>query len=166
VLAAIPKQTAVMRPAWFLLPFALACSVVPAKAFELVRVWPGTRSAESFERISEYFTGRENTGGQTIVRSQPAERGGYYWLLRTRTPAALAGVTFELTYTAPHSAEPRTRLFHADLPAGRHVTLIGLTGTDWPELEAEPVTWRLRVLDAQGNELAHEASVLWTEPTR
>lgn len=151
-----------MRTAWLFLPLALA-SAVPLTAFELVRVWPGSRTADSFERISEYFTGHENPGRQTILRSQPAERGGYYWLLRTRTSSALSGVSIELTYTTPQAAEPRTTTFRTNLPAGGRVTMVGLTGSDWPDLEAEPVTWRLRVLDATGAELAHEASFLWTE---
>jgi hypothetical protein len=77
----------------------------------------------------------------------------------------LTGVTIELTYTAPHAAEPRTQVFRTNLPAGNHVTMVGLTGSDWPVLEAEPVTWHLRLLDAAGAELAHEASFLWTETT-
>ena len=154
-----------MRPAWFLLPLALSITL-PLSAFELVRVWPGSRTADSFDRISEYFTGRENPGGRTLLRSQPAERAGYYWLLRTRSPQPLAGVTIELTYTAPDAASPRTQVFHVDLPAGSHVTMVGLTGADWPDLETEPVVWRLRLLDRSGTELAHETSFLWTGTDR
>jgi hypothetical protein len=51
--------------------------------------------------------------------------------------------------------------FKTRLPAGRHVTLAGLTGADWPQPEARPVAWRLRVLNGAGQELAAEQSFLW-----
>jgi hypothetical protein len=154
-----------MHSAWLLLLLALA-SALPASALELVRVWPGSRTADSFERISEYFTGRENPGRQTILRSQPAERGGYYWLIRTKAPVTLHSVILEITVTAPGTNDPVTHAFRTDLPAGSHVTLAGLTGADWPDPKVDPVTWRVRVLDANGTELAHEASFLWTSPER
>lgn len=160
-----PDHTALMRFAWLLLSFALAAPL-PAPALELIRVWPGSRTADSFERISEYFTGRENPGRQTILRSQPGERGGYYWLIRTKAPVTLHSVVLEITVTAPGVSEPVIHTFRTHLPAGSHVTLAGLTGADWPDPDVEPVTWRVRVVDANGTELAREASFLWTSLER
>ena len=130
-----------------------------------VRVWPGYRSADSFERISEYFTGEENTGGQTVLRSRPAERAGFYFLARLKNAGpAVAGATFELDVITPASAAPRTFTFTAGLPAGEHVFNLGLTGADWPGAKVQPVAWKLTVLAPGGAELARAQSYLWEKP--
>lgn len=131
-----------------------------------VRVWPGYRPAESFDRISEYFTGRENPGGQTVLRSQPAERAGFYFLARIKNAGpAVAGATFKLDVITPASAAPRTFTFAADLPAGEQVFNLGLTGADWPGgAKARPVAWQLAVLAPGGAELVQTQSYLWEKP--
>jgi hypothetical protein len=138
----------------------LSTAALAASDVTLVRVWSGPRTAESFARISEYFSGEENPGAQTIVRTQPGSRAGYYWLIRTKAGTATEA-TIELSVLAPDSAAPRIYTLSTRLPAGRHVTLAGLTGADWPQPEARPVAWRLRVLNGAGQELAAEQSFLW-----
>lgn len=152
-----------MRFARFLFPalVLLAPAATLAAELELVRVWSGPRTAESFERISEYFDGQENTSGQTVLRSQPAQRAGYYWLIRTRTADATAA-TVELAVLAPGESTARLYTFATRLPGASHVTMAGLTGADWPDIKARPVAWRLRVLGPDGRELAAEQSFLWT----
>ena len=55
-----------------------SAGLVRAAEVEFVRVWPGWRDSQSFERISEYFTGQENTGSQVVLRSHPEIRPGFY----------------------------------------------------------------------------------------
>lgn len=131
---------------------------------ELVRVWTGHRAAESFTRISEYFTGEENTGGQTVLRTDPAQRTGYYWLIRTSTSARMAEVRVEISVVETSSLSPSVSEWLVDLPEGNHVTLAGLTGTAWQQPGTQPVAWRLRLLSPDGRELAREQSFLWTGP--
>lgn len=152
-----------MRSARLFLLALLSSAALAASEVTLVRVWSGPRTAESFERISEYFSGEENTGGQTIVRTQPTARAGFYWLIRTKTGAA-TDATIELSVIAPDAPAARTYTLPTRLPAGSHVTMAGLTGADWPQAEARPVAWRLRVLDGAGRELANEQSFLWVAP--
>lgn len=145
---------------------SLLC-LAPARAADVtfVRVWPGYRAAESFERISEYLTGNENTGGQTILRSQPAERTGFYFLARLKNSGtAVAGATFELNVITPASATPHTFTFTGDLPAGEHVFNLGLTGADWPDAKTEPVAWKLTVLAPDHAGLTSAQSFLWDKP--
>ncbi len=154
-----------MRIAWhLLLPLALALPLAAAEA-TLVRVWSGHRTAESFERISEYFTGQENPGNQTIVRTQPGHRAGYYWLMRTACPAPVTAARIELAVTQPGTEAPVIYTLTTDLPAGSHVTLAGLTGSDWPDAGSQPTAWRLRILAPDGTTLAREQSFLWTTTT-
>jgi len=137
----------------------------PAGGVRLVRVWPEWHAAESFARLSEYFGGGENTGGRTVLRSQPKERAGYYFLVRTETAAAVVGARIELQVLLPGATEPKSFSFTADLAAGTHVTLAGLTGADWPSEKTTPAAWHLAVLAADGKVLAEEKSFLWAVPT-
>lgn len=150
-----------MRFARFLLLTLVSAVPLLAGDVALVRVWTGPRTADSFDRISEYFDGQENTGGQTILRTQPGARAGRYWLIRTKAAVA-TDASIELVVLAPGTDIPRTHRLSTRLPAGSHVTMTGLTGADWPDPDVRPVAWKLRVLDAAGNELAAEQSFLWT----
>ena len=94
--------------------FLLVASVTFARAAEIEfsRVWPSWRDAESFDRISEYFTEKENTGGHTIVRTQPGARVGYYFLVRLKDPAtAPAGGKFVLNIITPTDPAAKTFTF-------------------------------------------------------
>jgi hypothetical protein len=151
----------------FVASFLTFLCLVPVQAADVtfVRLWPGYRTAESFERISEYFTGGENTGGQVVLRSQPAERAGFYFLARLKNAgAAITGATFELNIITPASAAPRTFTFAGDLPAGQCVFNLGLTGTDWPSRKTQPVAWKLVVLAPGRAEITSAQSFLWDKP--
>jgi hypothetical protein len=148
----------------FIIAFFCATSARAAEV-TFVRVWPGYRTAESFERISEYLTGQENTSGQTVLRSQPAQHDGFYFLVRLKNAsAAIAGAGMELSVITPASATPRTLNFTADLPAGQHVFECGLTGADWPDIAAHPVAWKIVIRAPGGAELASTQSFLWSKP--
>jgi hypothetical protein len=142
----------------------------PASAadLEIVRVWPGYRTAESFERISEYFTGKENTSGESVHRTQADSRAGYYFLVRMENRGSeIASAHAELHVITPASAEPKTYSFPCTVQAGSNVLHLGLTGTDWPEdVKDETVAWRLRLLKADGTELADSQSFLWANPAK
>ena len=132
---------------------------------EIVRVFTGWQDASSFERISEFFNGRENSGGIPVLRSRPAERAGYYWLVRLKNgDAALAGANFELQVITPASPEARIFAFPASIPAGRSLIRLGLTGADWPGARVRPVAWQLSLLTADGRTVVARQSFLWAMP--
>jgi hypothetical protein len=147
------------------------CSAVQLTAADLttVRIWPGYRTADSFQRMSEFFSGEENTSGQTILRSQPSVRDGFYFLTRLKnTGPANDNVRVELSVITPTSAEPKriTSFATTAVPTGSHVFQIGLTGTDWPDATVTPVAWQLRLLTADGQELLRDQSFLWSQPAK
>ncbi len=151
-----------------LLSLALAHQLAAAE-LTAVRVWPSYRSAASFERISEFFDGRENTSGQPVLRSQPATREGFYFLTRLKNSGpALENIRVELDILTPALPEPRrvTTFAATTIPAGSHVFQIGLTGTDWPDAQVQPVAWQLRFLNSEGRELLREQSFLWSQPAK
>jgi hypothetical protein len=148
---------------FLLLPLLALVPTLRAADLTLVRVWSEWRSAATFAGISEFLSGRENTEGQTVLRSQPAERTGYYFLVRTQTTAAVPGARVELQVLLPGIEQPRTITFPADLPAGSHVTLAGLTGPDWPGEKTRPLAWHLAVRGPDGATLASAQSYLWAK---
>ncbi len=164
--AAAPSRTSqLMRFASVL--FILSALSLSAGELSVVRIIPEYRTVESFERISEFFDGKENTGGQTYLRSQPGSRAGFYFLTRLNNPgAALSGARIELAYVTPAATAPRSITFPpTNVPSGRHVFQVGLTGSDWDDADARPIAWRLRVLSADGRELINEQSFLWNQPS-
>ncbi len=153
-----------------LLVAATIAVALPAVAFakegevKIVRVFTGWRAASSFKHISEYFDGRENTHGETMLRTHPDQRGGYYFLLRVANSGAPVAVklTVQLIMPAGHQATSFT--FATELKSGDHVLNLGLTGDDWPDAKANPVAWKLEVTTPDGHVLATEKSYLWEKP--
>lgn len=143
-------------------PAALAAGV------EFVRVWPAWRDAESFVRIGEFFGRPENTRGEIVLRTQPDVRDGYYFLVRIKKTDGVSGpARFELSVIRPDAPDPKTFTFPAALEKEESVFQLGLTGADWPGgEEANPVAWKLALVDAAGRVLAEEKSFLWEKPAR
>jgi len=160
-------QTPPMRPllALALLLPTLVC--LRAADFAITEVWPQWRDAESFDRISEYFGGGENTGSHRILRTHADIRAGFYFLVRLAPAVAVANAKFELQVIRPDAPEPKTFTFFAGAPAASPVFELGLTGADWPGgAKARPVAWKLALLAADGRVLAGQQSFLWENPAK
>ena len=156
-----------MRSLFLLTLLLTSIASVRAAEAEFTLVRPQWREAETFDRISEYLGGGENPGGQTILRTQPNLRAGFYFLVRVSHPAALTDAKFVLHVIRPDSPEPKTFTFPAATPAGGAAFQLGLTGADWPgEKKAHPVAWKLALLAADGRVLAEQKSFLWEKPAK
>jgi hypothetical protein len=147
-----------------LLFLLLGLGVASAGELSLVRVHPGWRDAASFKRISEYFDGKENTGGELVLRTHPDQRGGYYFLVRTANTGDVRAVTARLQVITETNAKAREYTFSPTLKAGDTVFHLGLTGSDWPDAATTPVAWKLDLTDAEGRVLATTQSYLWGKP--
>jgi hypothetical protein len=143
---------------------ATAEALAKAGDVSIVRVFTGWRDAASFKRISEYFDGKENTGGGILLRTQPDQRAGYYFLVRAANSGAPVAVTVSVQMITPTDAKPRTYTFSTALKSGETVLNLGLTGIAWPDAKANPVAWKLDLLSADGQVLATEKSYLWEKP--
>jgi len=143
--------------------FAVPC-LTHAAEVEFVRIWPAWRTAESFERISEFFDGQENTGRNTVLRSQPDTRAGYYFLVRTKTTLNAADAKFVLQIIKPDAPQAKTYTFPVVLIGREIVFNLGLTGTDWPDRKTHAVAWHLALVNGKGDELASSQSFLWAKP--
>ncbi|AWI09361.1 hypothetical protein [Ereboglobus luteus] len=133
-------------------------------AVEVVRVWPEYRAAESFDRISEYFSDKENTGGQIVLRTRPESREGYYFFTRVKIPADISNARIVIDVIMPTSPDPK--IHSLPVPPLRKGTVLlnpGLTGADWPDAKARPTAWRMRLLAADGAEIFARQSYLWSK---
>lgn len=154
-----------MRFVVFTLLLVLSIARVSAAEVEFLRVWPSWRDADAFDRIAEYFGGRENFGRQVVLRTQPDTRAGYYFLVRVKSATALASSKFEVTVIRPDHPEPKVFRFEVAVPGKETVYQLGLTGSDWPAGDkANPVAWKLALVGADGNVLAEQKSFLWEKP--
>ena len=154
-----------MRLLVFTLLLVLSLARTHAADVEFLRVWPAWRDADAFDRIGEYFGGRENFGRQLVLRTQKNARAGYYFLVRVKSVTAISTATFEVSVIRPDSPEPKVFRFEATVPAKEFVYQFGLTGSDWPAGDAaNPVAWKLALVGADGRVLAEQKSFLWEKP--
>lgn len=145
----------------------LGVMAAPAAEVEFIRVWPGWREAQSFERIREFFSGHEYSGKQIILRSHPDERSGFYFLTRVQNSGpGVSAVKFSLQIIAANDPLPKTFSFPATLRPGTSVFNLGLTGPDWTDRKTPPVAWKLELLGDDGHVLASEKSFLWELPAK
>lgn len=154
---------------YFLLVALWLGSVAATRAadVEFLRVWPGWRDADVFDRIAEYFGGNENSRRQVVLRTQAEWRAGYYFLVRVKSASAVTGAKFELNVIRPDAPDPLTFSFPAEVPARETVFELGLTGKDWPAgQKANPVAWRLALVGSDGRLIAEQKSFLWEKPAK
>ncbi|HET7536229.1 MAG TPA: hypothetical protein VFJ90_07235, partial [Candidatus Didemnitutus sp.] len=141
-----------------------ALGAAESNALKIVRVFTGWRDAGSFKRISEYFDGKENTGGEVVLRTHGEERGGYYFLTRIGNPGAPVEAKLVLQVVMPGNAVPRNFTFPVSIQTKDTVFNLGLTGADWPDKKVHPVAWKMEITAADGQMLATEKSYLWEKP--
>ena len=154
-------------PFGFFLFSVASLLVAQAAEVEFVRVWPGWRDAESFVRISEYFSGEENFGREVVLRTHPDQRAGFYYLVRVKNSGAkITGAKFVLHAISPSAPEPKMTTFAADIPTRSEVFLLGLTGPDWISRDVHPVAWKLELRSADNQVLASGQSFLWEKPPK
>lgn len=156
-------------PTFITLALAVGLPAVARAADEatgpaIVRVFSGWRAGDSFKRIAEYFDGKEHPGNETILRTHPGQRTGYYFLVRMKNPGAPRPVRFQLELVEPGSGASRTVALPAELGTGSTVYQLGLTGPEWQDAKVQPMAWHLRVLGESDQVLASEKSYLWEKP--
>ena len=136
----------------------------PAYATEILHVHSKYIEEKDFQRISEYFSGLENTGRRIITRSRSDARSGMYFVitLDRKSPQLAPGSTIEVQLIAPHEPDIRTfRLpFPENAPRSREI-FAGITGHDWPDKDTPVLAWKITLYDAQEIALAQKESYLW-----
>jgi hypothetical protein len=144
----------------------LAACASPPKAVNLhfERVWLTWRDADQFQSFYEYHTGEELVGKWTVLRSEPYDRTGLYFQIRTVNPSAARGGKIVIRVISSDSIEPRVFTFPVEVPAGSRLFVVGITGTDWPMIRVVPVAWDVELQAPDGSVLAKKTSFLWEKP--
>lgn len=146
---------------------ALASTRAGAADPTFVRVWPQWHDADSFQSFYEYETSRELTGKWIVLRSQPEERTGLYFLVRLDNPEAeIVGASYVVSVITPDTTDTKTYSFPVNIPPGSQVFEIGLTGRDWAGPHVQPVAWDVELHGADGRVLARKSSFLWEKSRR
>jgi hypothetical protein len=142
----------------------IATTSALASEVSIVRIQPGWRDAASFKRVSEYFSGRENTGGQIVIRTQPDERAGFYFLARVKNSGAPLVAKIRLELIGSKQSDPVVHTLTTELKSGDSVLNVGITGADWPDPRVHPIAWKFELLGEDARLLARETSYLWAKP--
>lgn len=144
----------------------LGAATSPAADLSFQRVWPVWRTADSFQSFYEYHTGRELVGRWVVMRSQPDERTGVYFLVRVKnTGAPERGANLVVRVISPDAPQTRVYNFPTTIKAGSWLYEIGLTGKDWMFGRVHPVAWDVELQSADGTVVARKASFLWEKPS-
>ena len=119
-----------------------------------------------FVRVSEYFTGKENTSGRVIVRSNETERDGLYVLLALDFPdkdSQPKPYKLVLQILDSESLDPVTYSFLLpDHAITQGELWLGLTGEDWPTPKKKIMAWHLAVQAKDDSILTNNQSFLWS----
>ena len=153
------------KPASFLC-FFLSLTVCSTAKINLEVRKKAFFSTESFQRIPEFFTGKEYEGLKVYCRSNDASRDGFYFVVKIsgsleKEPSQML---WDLDWLMPHAPRPRTKQIPIENPNifGKEV-FVGLTGGDWPRQSVQPLAWCLKLLDGEGREIAQKKSFLWSK---
>lgn len=132
-------------------------------------VFPSVKEARDFERISEYLTGVEYTGGDVVVRTQPNHRGGLYFIVGLEMGGELPeGAVATVEFAAGDSPEPRK--FQLIVPPMTGTGLfrelrLGVTGSDWSKADPNVMAWRVALRrKSDGGLIVSKQSYLWELP--
>jgi len=140
---------------------------LPERIAHIKKVRIRSIEGHRFVRLSEYFTGKENTGNRMIVRSQPEERTGMYFILRLDRPVCdiQDASTVRMSMLLPLLAEPIVyEMPFASEKKRTRTVMVGITGSDWKMGGIVPVGWHVGIEDDDGNILAEHSSFLWRMP--
>ncbi len=136
-------------------------------ALEIVNAYPQFMEEQSFQRISEFFSGVEKAGPYLIVRTQPQVRGGEYFVItldqRVRSLPEGTQIILEVVRPDSHSLTAYTLELPEKRPNTRQI-YAGITGSEWPDSAIRPLAWKISFINSQGTVIAEKQSYLWTYP--
>lgn len=118
-------------------------------------------------RLSEYFTGEENTAGRFFVRAEPAIREGLYLIVQTEDelPFYPAGTTITVEVVTSANTLPLS-LGYVVTPAAEETDRLyfGLSGLGPIKSSSTLLAWRVSLVDPEGTTIDSEESFLWRAP--
>lgn len=146
--------------------FLLAAVLLGAADLRIETAFTRYYTGEAIRPIGQYF--REagpRQGFRTVVASDPENPEGQYFIARLEGKTVPGVVTrAQMTLYATDSKEPREVEWDLEGIEARRWLYLGITGSDWPGEEIQPLAWHIRLTDATGQMLAEWKSFLWEQP--
>ena len=157
------RRTKRLQQKLTLLVFLVSGSYTPCLGADLQTQW-SYKQTEEFQRISEFFTGKENLGNRIVLRSIPENRDGLYFSLyiKNKIRSLPSGTKAVVELLQPNSPDIQTYEFLVpEVSSKSKELMLGITGDNWPNEDDHPLAWRVRLIDAEGKEIASDHSYLW-----
>ena len=116
-----------------------------------------------FVRLSEFFTGRENTGNFTILRSQKRRSGLYFYVPLEESKIKVEKIhSFKLSIIDSRNLTSRNFKFQMSRKGKRQKRiLLGITGDDWDEKDDRLIAWEIKILGENDKDFQVAMSSLW-----
>ncbi len=138
---------------------------LPAMAINVETAYTRYYEAEDIRPIRQYFGGAlTGQGFRTVLPSQPDEPAGQYFIARLEDAGPAAPAEARLTIILSNTKELATFTWDLSGKELRKWIYLGLTGSDWPSEEIQPMAWHIEFLDSNGQVLADWKSFLWQMP--
>lgn len=140
-----------------------ASSALTAKPLRILSVMNRNYCHNDFTRISEYFTGVEDTGGDTILRTDNCGRAGIYLVISlNKIVSQLSdGAFLKFSYIVSDSNEKKEITFNLDSSCGNTPWIfIGITGADFHGICQNLVAWSIEIYS--NDDYALKNSFLWS----
>ncbi|HSH10017.1 MAG TPA: hypothetical protein VK995_06485 [Oceanipulchritudo sp.] len=149
----------------FLVLALLLAPLVQASAVSIETAYTRYYEDGEIRPIGQYFgASLIGQGFRSVVASQPDRPAGQYFIAKLEELSAPMPVQARMTLYLSNSKEPTTHTWDLAGASLKKWLYLGLTGTDWPAHEVQPLAWRIELLDAQGTLLAEWKSFLWEMP--
>ncbi|MCH6257780.1 hypothetical protein MLD52_14580 [Puniceicoccaceae bacterium K14] len=144
-----------------LLSLILSLALVgPAIALEVIS--SEHRNDDSFKRISEHITGKENEGRYTIVRTDANRRDGFYIALKVQNKKThLTYDAVRISHVKPGSMETHTQTVRIMSKLKKRM-LIGFTNEEWETSDRIPLAWKVELINPAGEAVEIAESFLWS----
>jgi hypothetical protein len=122
-------------------------------------------AAGDIRSLREVLDLGEGQGYRAVVRSNPANASGWYFILEMRDPPGNVR-TAHLEYVATDSKETRAAKWNLPVEKlNKRVLYLGMTGPDWPGgKDVRPLSWKIELRDAAGTTVASYESFLYAMP--
>ena len=140
------------------------CCTITLLANDSVSIRARYLPEHAFSRIPEFFTGKEYSGNQLIVRSSPAREGLYFTIPLGKKNCFLRNAkSVELQIIDSTNPEPRVIDYSiSEVLPQKELLLVGITGQDWNQSTMDLVAWRVLILDSAKEKIFTSKSTLWS----
>lgn len=112
--------------------------------------------------IRQYFgASLIGQGFRTVIASQPEQPRGQYFLAKLEQAASGNVASARLTIYPSVGKDPVEFVLDLKGKSLRKWLYLGLTGSDWPNPEIQPMAWKIELLGSGGELVSEWKSFLW-----